>query len=149
MVETWLKCFKLFQAGNLHMLYEDSAKEIKRKLSFNKMPRLTLTLAFLDSSCPPKPWEQAPTYVFPIFRDHLNVVCRMKMLNKDQRIESPIESAKSLWFKQNKVKKIFDSLEYHVVHGPAESSPSPSSKSPGRLSLRRNALMQMSEVQRT
>lgn len=39
--------------------------------------------------------KAAPIDAFPIFRDHLNAVCHMKMQHRDQRIENSTESAKS------------------------------------------------------
>ena len=103
-VETWLKCFRLFQAGNLRMLNFQPEK-IGWWLSVNKTLRLTLTSIFLGSFCPPKPWEQVPIYAFPISRDHLNVMCHMKTLSKDQRTENPIRSAKA--FCSNKIRSVF------------------------------------------
>ena len=36
----------------------------------------------------------APRDASPIFQDHLNAACHMKLLHKDQRIGNSIESAK-------------------------------------------------------
>ena len=114
----------------------------------NNMLRLTSMLIFLDSFCPPKPWEEALIYAFPISRDHLSAMCHMKMLSKDQRTESPIENAKA--FRSNKLRFFFyvDSLWHHVIHGPVEFFPSPSSKLHERHALRQNAWSPMFEVRR-
>ena len=83
-------------------------EEVQRRLSeaVNNMLRLTSMLIFLDSFCPPKPWEEAPIYAFPISKDHLSVMCHMRMLNKDRRTESPIGNAKA--FHSNKIRLFFE-----------------------------------------
>ena len=62
-----------------------------------------------DPFSSPKPREVAPIDVYPTFRDHPNVVYHTKMLHRDQKIESSIESAKFCVVSSNK------SFQYSLV----------------------------------
>ena len=100
MVDTWLKFFKEFHDGNSRMLYKNEATTFHQ---YKIQRKSTSKLVAQDVFVSLKHHKAAPTDAFPIFRDHLNAVCRMKMQRRYQRIENSTESAKS---------KPLDSMNY-------------------------------------